>query len=63
MVEGKDEMRNMIESLESYFDGKDLVFYVEKTEIMRFRKGGSEDGRRGRWKGKKLGEVREREGT
>lgn len=32
-------MRNMMERLEEYLDGKELVLNAEETKIMRFRRG------------------------
>jgi len=39
LAEQEDEMRSMIVRLEEYLDRKGLELNVEKTKIMRFRKG------------------------
>jgi len=60
LAENEDEMRSMIERLEEYMDKKRLEVNVEKTKIMRFRKGTGRLGTRDwRWKGKKLEEMGE----
>jgi len=60
LAEGEEEMRSMIERLESYLDKKRLELNAEKTKIMKFRKGGGRMGKRDwRWKGKKVEEVKE----
>lgn len=52
--------RSMIVRLEDYLERKELELNVEKTKIMRFRKGGGRIEKRDwRWKGKKLEEVKE----
>jgi len=60
MAEDEQGMKAMISRLERYLEEKGLNLNVEKTKIIRFRKGG---GRRHkvdwRWKGKKIEEVRE----
>jgi hypothetical protein len=38
VVEKEEEMKSMLERLESYLDGKELELNTRKT-IMRFRKG------------------------
>lgn len=50
----KNEMRNMIIRLEDYLESKELELNVEKTKIMRFRKGrGRREKRDWKRKGKK----------
>jgi len=60
MAEDEQGMKAMISRLERYLEEKRLNLNVEKTKIIRFRKGG---GRRHkvdwRWKGKKIEVVRE----
>jgi len=60
MAEEEQGMRSLISRMEGYLDKKGLELNVEKTKIIRFRKGG---GRRKkmdwRWKGKRIEEVRE----
>lgn len=56
----EDEMRSMIVRLENYLEKKGLELNVEKTKMMRFRKGGVRIEKRDwKWKGKKLEEVKE----
>lgn len=53
-------MRSMIVRLENYLEKKGLELNVEKTKMMRFRKGGVRIKKRDwKWKGKKLEEVKE----
>lgn len=60
LAEEEDEMRSMIVRLEDFLERKELELNVEKTKIMRFRKGGERIEKRDwRWKGKKLEEVKE----
>lgn len=50
----------MIVRLEDILERKELELNVEKTKIMRFRKGGGRIEKRDwRWKEKKLEEVKE----
>jgi len=44
VAEGEGEMKEMIKVLEKYVEGKGLEVNVEKTKVMRCRRGG------GRWK-------------
>lgn len=60
LAKSEEGMAHMLGKLESYLDGKRLEINVEKTKVMRFRKG------RGRlkkanwsWKGKSIEEVKE----
>jgi len=60
LAEGEEEMRSMMERLERYLDGKKVELNVEKTKIVRFRKGGGREKKKDwRWKGKKIEEVKE----
>ncbi|XP_071572942.1 uncharacterized protein [Temnothorax nylanderi] len=60
IAEDEDQMRSMLERLEGYLGRKRLELNVEKTKIMRFKKGGGRDcKRRWRWEGKEIGEVKE----
>lgn len=61
MLLSKDEegMKSMIGRLEEYLKKKKLELNVEKTKIMRFRKGGGRLSKREwRWKGRKIEEVK-----
>jgi len=50
---------HMLGKLEGYLDRKELEINVEKTKVMRFRKGGGRMREvKWRWKGKKI-EVKE----
>lgn len=49
----------MIGRLEDYLEGKELKVNVEKTKVMRFRRGGKMASVNWSWKGKKLKEVKE----
>lgn len=60
LAENEEEMRNMMERLEVYLDRKRMELNMEKTKIVRFRKGGGREVKRDwRWKGKRLEEVKE----
>ncbi|XP_071577594.1 uncharacterized protein [Temnothorax nylanderi] len=60
LAEEEQDMRSMISRLEGYLDMKGLTLSIEKTKIMRFRKGGGRKKKYDwRWKGKKLEEVKE----
>jgi len=60
MADKEEEMGSMIERLERYLEGKSLELNVEKTKIMRFRKGrGRRKKKKWRWKGKVIEKVRE----
>jgi hypothetical protein len=60
LSEDEEEMRSMIGRLEEYLEKKKLELNVDKTKIMRFRKGGGRLGKREwRWKGKRIEEVKE----
>jgi len=60
LAEEEEEMRSMIERLEGYMERKKLELNVNKTKIMRFRKGGGRVGKKEwRWKGRKIEEVKE----
>ena len=60
MAEREEEMESMIRRMEKYMEKKRLEVNVEKTQIIRFRKGG---GRarvmEWRWKGRRIEEVKE----
>ena len=61
LLAGKEEeMESMIRRLERYLDGKNLEVNVDKTKVVRFRKGGGRD-RKVDWKrkGKEMEEVKE----
>jgi len=54
LAEDEKGIRSMIGRVENYMEKKRLELNVNKTKIMRFRKGGRRIGRRDwRWKGKK----------
>lgn len=60
IAEEEGQMRSMIERLETYLDGKNLVLNAGKTKIMRFRKGGGRESRKcWWWKGTRIEEVKE----
>jgi len=60
LAEKEEEIRSMIERLERYLDRKKLELNVEKTKIMRCRRGGGRSIKRTwRWKGKIIEEVKE----
>lgn len=40
MAEKKGEMRSMMKRLEGYLEKKGLALNVNKSKVMRFRKGG-----------------------
>lgn len=52
-------MRSMMERLANYLDEKRLTLNVNKTKIMRFRKGGGRWKKVEKWRGRKIEEVRE----
>jgi len=60
MAEKEQDMRSLISRMEGYLDKKRLELNIEKTKMIRFRKG---EGRKKkidwRWKGKGIEEVRE----
>ncbi len=39
MAKNEGQMKSMIEKLEGYLERKDLELNIEKTKIMKFRKG------------------------
>lgn len=54
MAEEEEGMRAMMYGLERYLERKGLELNVEKSKIMRFRKGGGREKRIiWRWKGKR----------
>lgn len=60
LAEEEDSMKSMLERLDQYMDKKGLEINVEKTKVLRFRKGGD----RWRkvswsWKGKRIEEIGE----
>jgi len=60
LAEREDDMRSMIERLEGYLERKKLVLNVDKTKVMRFRKGkGRMEKREWWWKRKRIEEVKE----
>lgn len=60
MAEQEQDMKVMISRLERYLDMKRLELNMEKTKIMRCRKGGGRKKKiEWRWKGKKIEEVKE----
>jgi hypothetical protein len=60
LAEEEEGMRSMIGRLEEYLEKKKLELNVDKTKIMRFRKGGGRLSKRDwRWSGKKIEEVKE----
>ncbi|XP_077255652.1 uncharacterized protein LOC143893811 [Temnothorax americanus] len=60
LAEEEQDMRSMISRLEGYLDRKGLTLSIEKTKIMRFRKGrGRKKKYDWRWKERKLEEVNE----
>lgn len=60
IAESKEKMKGMIKEFERYLKGKGLKLNVEKTKIMRCRKGGEKwKTTDWKWKGKELKEVRE----
>ncbi|XP_071650744.1 uncharacterized protein [Temnothorax longispinosus] len=60
LAEEEQDMRSMISRLEGYLDRKGLTLSIEKSKVMRFRKGGGRKKKYDwRWKGKKLEEVKE----
>lgn len=60
LAEDENEMKSMIGRLEEYVEKKKLEVNIDKTKIMRFRKGGGRWGKRDwRWKGRKIKEAKE----
>lgn len=60
VAEEEDQMRSMIERLETYLDEKNLVLNAEKSKVMRFRRGGGRESRKNWWwKGRRIEEVKE----
>jgi len=60
MAEEEQGMKAMIRRLERYLEEKRLELNVEKTKIMRFRKGGGRKKKVDwRWKGRRIEEVKE----
>lgn len=60
MAENEEEMKSMIERLETYLNKKGLELNVKKTKILRCRKGGGREKKYNwRWKGHKLEEVKD----
>ena len=54
LAKNEEEMEGMIRRLEKYMDGKRLEVNVEKTKVVRFRKGGGRERKVDwRWKGKR----------
>lgn len=43
LAEDEGGMKSMVERLERYLDRKGLELNVEKTKVVRFRKGGTEE--------------------
>ncbi|CAK9801077.1 Retrovirus-related Pol polyprotein from type-1 retrotransposable element R2 (Fragment) [Anthophora plagiata] len=59
LAEDEEGMKGLVGRLERYLDGKKLEVNVEKTKVMRCKKGGGRRRRvRWRWKGKEIEEVR-----
>jgi len=52
LAEEEGEMKSIIERLEMYLEKKGLELNVEKTKVMRFRKGGGRMAKDWRWRGK-----------
>jgi len=60
LSEDEGGLRSMISRLEDYLEKKRLELNVDKTKIMRFRKGkGRTSKKEWWWKGKKIEEVKE----
>ncbi|XP_043263555.1 LOW QUALITY PROTEIN: uncharacterized protein LOC122403853 [Colletes gigas] len=60
VAKDEEEMGSMIRRLEGYLEGKRLEVNVEKTKVVRFRKGGGRERKvEWRWKGKRIEEVKE----
>ncbi|KMQ82463.1 rna-directed dna polymerase from mobile element jockey-like protein, partial [Lasius niger] len=59
MAEEEHGMKALVSRLERYLDRKGLKLNVEKTKVMRFRKGGRKKKIDWRWKGKRIEEVKE----
>lgn len=59
LIEEEGKIKNMLEKLDRYVDGKNLVINVEKTK-MRCRKGGRREKKmEWRWKEKRIEKVKE----
>lgn len=59
-AKNENDMRSMIERLETYLDKKHLKFNADKTKIMRFKRGRGELMKNEwRWKGKGIEEIKE----
>lgn len=58
MAENEGEMRSMLKRLEDYLEGKKLKLNINKTKILRFRKGGRMGRMKWRWKGKVIEEIK-----
>ena len=59
LAENEEGMVHMLGRLEGYLEDKKLEINVEKTNVMRFRKGGGRMKEvKWRWKGKKIEEVK-----
>ncbi|XP_043263108.1 uncharacterized protein LOC122403575 [Colletes gigas] len=60
VAKDEEEMGSMIRRFEGYLEGKRLEVNVEKTKVVRFRKGGGRERKvEWRWKGKRIEEVKE----
>jgi len=60
LSEEEGEMRSLMERLEKYTSRKGLELNVEKTKIVRFRRGGGRQSKVDwRWRGSRIEEVRE----
>jgi len=60
MAEDEQRMKAMVRRLERYLEEKKLELNVEKTKIMKYRRGaGRKKKVDWRWKGRKIEEVRE----
>lgn len=59
LAEDEEEMRGMIKRLERYLERNKMELSVEKTNVMRCRKGGRRKKIVWRWKEKGIEEVKE----
>ena len=60
MAEREEEIESMIRRMEKYMEKKRLEVNVEKTKVIRFRKGGGRERvMEWRWKGRRVEEVKE----
>ena len=60
LAEREEQMESMIRMLEGYFEKRELKVNVEKTKIMRFRKGGGRSKKMEvKWRGRRIQEVTE----